>query len=225
MTNHYLVPNNLTDLKKMFCAIQQRRVGTPKIYCKEDEVLFKQREVIDREVIDREVIDQEMTERFTVSFFDGVKRISCQMYWEDLAKAVNFKENKLKFERKPEVQLKYDTFLEKMRRENKSIYQHVLKNEMKIDSAMSIGEENKFTICQNKYPYDFGTHRHFLLWIHPDCDEVTNGEIFDEKRCYKKIALLAKTHRDILGDKFIIFRNATINKSVHTIEHFHVVCY
>ena len=47
--------------------------------------------------------------------------------------------------------------------EGKSIYNHILLNEMKIDKPELVGRPREFTICQNKYPYDFGTHRHFPL--------------------------------------------------------------
>jgi hypothetical protein len=209
MTNHYLVPSNLRDLKKMFRAIQQR--STNQYTKKAHSSRFVNRGNHERV--------------FKVSFFDGTNRISCNMYWTDLEKAVDFLENKLKFERKQSIQNEYDSFLENMKLEKVSIYEHILYNEMKIDEKDSIGEENKYTICRNKYPYDFGNHTHFLLWIHPNCDSETKEALFDNKKCYEKISNIASTHREILGDKFIIFRNCPSNKSVQTIEHFHVICY
>ena len=214
MTNHYIVPTNLTELRKMFRAIQQRVEEKPVTYNIKQKLIIRHSGGLGTS-----------EEKFTVSFFDGVKRISCQMYWDDLAKAIDFNDNKLKFERKSSVQQIYDTFLEKMKKEGKSTYEHILYNEMKIDGKDSIGEENKFTICKNKYPYDFGNHTHFLLWIHPDCDEITKSQIFNKDTCYEKVKSIAKSHKDLLGDRFIIFRNASINKSVHTIEHFHVIVY
>lgn len=162
---------------------------------------------------------------FKVSFFDGIKRMSCQMRWTDLEKVVDFLNNKLKFERKEDVQSRYDIFLEKMKSEGKSIYNHIIDNEMKINSLDSFGVINEYTICQNKYPYDFGIHQHFLLWIHPKCGKKTRETIFNKEKCYEFVKQISVTNKNVLGNRFIIFRNAPINKSVHTIEHFHVICY
>lgn len=199
MTNYQEVPKNLDNLKKMFRNIQTKETNRVK-----------------------KLIPFENA-NFNVSFFDGVKRISCRMSWRDLSNAVEFYDNKLKFERKPFVQQQYDAFLKQLKDKNLSIYDHILKNEIKFDGVTSVGVKGQFTICRNKYPYDFGNHSHFLLWIHPECDESIRDELFNENKCKKKIGEIAKEYPSILGDKFIIFRNAKANKSVLTIEHFHIV--
>ena len=215
MTNHYLVPKNLVSLKKMFRSIQAHTQEEMKFIDKLNETK--------REIKIKEVTNQ----LFTVSFFDGIGRISCKMCWYDLSNAIDFLDNKLKFERTPEIQEKYDSFLANMMEEGKSIYDHILKNEMSLDTPESVGEKGKFTICRNKFPYDFGNHQHFLLWIHPDCDSDTRYTIFNKKSCYMLVKCFAKTYKSFLEieDKFIIFRNAPINKSVNTIEHFHLISY
>ena len=206
MTNLHEFPQQLLKLRNMFKVIEQRNC----------ELYGKQKNIDEQQC-------RALANSFKVSFFDGSNRISCQMTWDDLAQAVDFKENKLKFERKPIIQKRYDKFLKTMADEGKSIYNHILLNEMKIDETKSVGRPGEFTICQNKYPYDFGTHRHFLLWIHPDCVESQRRKLFNETECNKIISDISKEYPKLLGEKFIIFRNATANKSVLTIEHFHLV--
>ena len=48
-----------------------------------------------------------------------------------------------------------------MKSEGKSIYNHIIENEMKINSIDSFGEINQYTICRNKFPYDFVVGKHF----------------------------------------------------------------
>ena len=210
MTNLCLESPKLAYLRKMFHKIQTRCQGK----FVEKSSHSKRYETISC-----------VESTFTVSFFDGSKRMTCQMLWEDLDKAVDFLDNKLKFERKEHVQSRYDTFLEKMKNEGRSIYDHIIDNEMKINSVDSFGESKQYTVCRNKFPYDFGNHRHFLLWIHPDCNQKTREVIFDKDKCYEFVKQVSAKNKNVLGSRFIIFRNAPINKSVQTIEHFHVICY
>ena len=210
MTNLCLDTPSLEYLRKMFRTIQQRnktQYGDTNAHSKRLEII------------------KSLGTPFTVSFFDGSKKVTCQMLWSDLSKAVDFLDNKLKFERKNSVQITYDKFLEKMKREGKSIYNHIIDNEMKINSIDSFGEVDKYTICRNKFPYDFGSHKHFLLWVHPECDEETREIIFNKTKCHEFVRQISEKNKNILGERFIIFRNAPINKSVQTIEHFHVICY
>ena len=210
MTNLWQESPKLAYLRKMFHNIQKRcqgKFGETSAHSKRYE----------------NIICVEST--FTVSFFDGSKRLKCQMLWSDLDKAVDFLDNKLKFERKVEVQSRYDIFLDKMKKEGKSVYNHIINNEMKINLVDSFGEPNEYTICRNKFPYDFGTHQHYLLWVHPNCNQKTREIIFDKDKCYDFVKNVSSKNKNLLGDRFIIFRNAPINKSVQTIEHFHVICY
>ena len=212
MTNLSVDTPKLAYLRKMFRTIQRRNqtqygdTTTP--------THSKRRDIM-----------KCMESTFTVSFFDGSKRMTCRMLWSDLDKAVDFLDNKLKFERKEEVQSRYDTFLGKMKSESKSIYNHIIDNEMKINTVDSFGEAKQFTICRNKFPYDFGSHQHFLLWVHPECNQKTREIIFDKETCYEFVKQVSAKNKNLLGNRFIIFRNASINKSVQTIEHFHVICF
>ena len=213
MTNLCLDTPALEYLRKMFRTIQQRnktQFGDTVAHSHRYHQIIKY---------------QQTSTPFTVSFFDGTKRVSCQMLWSDLSKAVDFYDNKLKFERKDEVQTRYDTFLARMKSDGKSIYNHIIDNEMRINLVDSFGEINQYTICRNKFPYDFGSHKHFLLWVHPECDEKTRKIIFDKEKCYEFVSQISAKNKSVLGERFIIFRNAPVNKSVQTIEHFHVICY
>mgnify|MGYP001270520011 CR=1 FL=1 len=162
--------------------------------------------------------------KFNVSFFDGLSRKTMIFEWNDLKNSVDFLENQLKFERKSNIQKKYDSFIRKIKESGNSIYEHILTNEMNLDNDQSIGEMNKFVLTKNKFPYDFGNHQHYVLWIHPNCDNQTKTRLFDREKCEKEISKIIKLKPD-LSDQFIIFRNAPKNKSIATIEHFHVIFY
>jgi hypothetical protein len=163
--------------------------------------------------------------KFMISFFDGKHNRKMLVGWEELKKSVDFLENNLKFQRKPKIQEKYDLFMQDMKDNSIDMTHHILKNEMLIDNLNSVGVDNKFILRRNKYPYDFGTHKHFVLWIHPNCDTSLKSKIFKKEGCERIIKDLTSKYPDIINDQFIIFRNASKNKSVETIEHFHVVFY
>ena len=162
--------------------------------------------------------------KFNVSFFDGISRKTMKCDWNDLKNCVDFLENQLKFERKPHIQKKYDSFISKMKESGKNICDHILTNEMSLDDDQNIGEENKYVLSKNKFPYDFGNHNHYVLWIHPNCDNQMKVKLFDKEKCEKEIFKMIELKPD-LSDRFIIFRNAVKNKSIATIEHFHVIFY
>ena len=171
---------------------------------------------------------EEKTEtKFPVSHIKDNKTIYTKISWNELETQINFLENVLKFERSAIVQSDYDIFLEKMKKSGCSIFSHILENEMKIDNVNSIGVQGKYTLTKNRYPYDFCNHKHFVLWIHPDCDKEFQSTIFSKDKCYEFIKKLSIENEELFGEpeRFIIFRNAPINKSVHTIEHFHVLSY
>mgnify|MGYP001428048014 CR=1 FL=1 len=173
------------------------------------------------------VITVDVLPRFTVSYFDGSKRHSCKMSWDDLENTIDFLDNMLKFERTPLIQSKYDNFLCQLKSSKIDVADHILKNEIVIDNINSIGIEGKYVLSKNRYPYDFGDHHHYLLWIHPDCDNDTKLNIFDKSKCHKIIFDLVHNYSSIstINKKFMIFRNNPKNKSVQAIEHFHVIFY
>jgi hypothetical protein len=162
--------------------------------------------------------------KFNVSFFDGISRNYMKFEWNDLKRSVDFLENQLKFERKPNIQKKYDSFISKMKDSGKNLCEHILTDEMNLDREHSFGELNRYVLSKNKFPYDFGNHHHYVLWIHPNCDYHTKSILFDKEKCEKKIFNIIKLNSH-LSDQFIIFRNASKNKSIATIEHFHVIFY
>ena len=159
--------------------------------------------------------------KFNISFFDGIRKKTLNVGWDELKGSVDFMENKLKFDRKLHIQKKYDTFM----RERTDMSEHILKCEMAIDNTHSVGVSGKFVLSKNRFPYDFGTHRHYVLWIHPECDPSIKSRFFTKHGCESEILKLSRKYSDILGDRFIVFRNAAINKSIKNIEHFHVIFY
>jgi len=163
--------------------------------------------------------------KFTISFFDGTQTIKILVGWDEFKMSINFLENGLKFNRTPKIQRQYDAFMHHMKENDKDMAHYILNHEMVIDNCESIGIENKYILRKNKFPYDFGNHRHYLLWIHPKCDKSLKAEIFKKTGCENIIRKLSEGLPTISSDNFIIFRNASKNKSVESIEHFHVIFY
>lgn len=168
-----------------------------------------------------------MPHQFNIAFFDGSERKTMTVSWNELRDSVDFLENQLKFERKEHIQNKYDNFMETFKKEGRDMFDHILNYEMSLDipGRFAIGKAKKFILSKNRFPYDFGSHKHYVLWIHPDCDNKLKTKFFTKKGCEDEINKMVTLYPEILSDKFIVFRNAAKNKSVATIEHFHVVFY
>jgi hypothetical protein len=168
-----------------------------------------------------------MPHQFNISFFDGIERKTMPVGWNELKDSVDFLENQLKFERKPKIQEKYDIFMDNMKKEGKDMYGHIMNCEMNLDipDRFAIGKANQFILSKNRFPYDFGNHKHYVLWIHPDCDKKLKSKFFTKDGCENEINKMIKLNPDTLSNRFIVFRNAAKNKSVGSIEHFHVVFY
>lgn len=168
-----------------------------------------------------------MPHQFNIAFFDGLERKKMTVSWDELRDSVDFLENQLKFERKEHIQIKYDNFMEIMKKEGKDMYDHIMNFEMNLDipDRFAIGEANKFILSKNRFPYDFGNHKHYVLWIHPECEYNLKAKFFTKRGCEDEINKMVKLNPNSLSDRFIVFRNAAKNKSICSIEHFHVVFY
>jgi hypothetical protein len=140
--------------------------------------------------------------------------------WDEIKRTINFLDNMYKFERKKAVQLKYNRVLQNI---NTSVYQHIIDTELHIDNINSFGKQNKYTLVKNRYPYNFGTNLHYVLWIHPNCDKSTKSKIFNKDYIDLLLHELLE-NTDLLGNKdYIVFRNAHINQSINMIDHFHII--
>ena len=166
-----------------------------------------------------------MPHQFRIAFFDGKERKQMVVGWNELRDSVDFLENQLKFERKAYIQSKYDNFMENMKKQGKEMHDHIMNYEMNLEipGRFAIGKENQFILSKNRFPYDFGNHKHYVLWIHPDCEQSLKSKFFTKKGCEDEISKMVKLNPDSLSDKFIVFRNASKNKSIGSIEHFHVI--
>lgn len=145
--------------------------------------------------------------------------------WNELKKTINFTDNTINFGRTPLVQAKYDAFLEKMKREEIEVKDHILENEMRINGTSQFGRETQFTLTKNKFPYSFGGHEHWVFWIHPDCPSDVKSKCFTKRGLRSTICELIRENNLPLSDDMILFRNCLANKSVPAIEHFHVFFY
>ena len=103
--------------------------------------------------------------------------------WNELRDSIDFLENQLKFERKDHIQNKYDNFMENMKKEGKQMHDHIMNYEMNLDipGRFAIGEPKQFILSKNRFPYDFGNHKHFVLWIHPECEQSLKSKFLQKK--------------------------------------------
>lgn len=127
-------------------------------------------------------------------------------YWNKLKISINCENNMYKFARSEEVTKKYDSF-----RENVSdIFEHLnhtLFNNGKI-----------LVFRKNDFPYKFdGNISHYLIWINPIQKKIPNKSYLIKFLSTE----LMKLDLDIVD--YILFKNNIINKSVDTIEHYHVL--
>ena len=163
---------------------------------------------------------------FTI-LVDGVTK-SGSLSWKDLQEQTDFRDNIFHFTRTAECQGQYDSYLKETADLGAAaLHNRIVKTNLDIDNSESFGESGIYTFRKNTFPYDFGKNAHFLLWIHPDCHEKTKKQFFDKEYINETVTSLIVRHRSALGNLYgkerLIFRNASINKSVRSIEHFHVI--
>ena len=146
--------------------------------------------------------------------------------WTTLKEQSDFLNNQATFMRRDDIDYKYKAFLDG--KSETEIYKHIIHNELTIDNISSFGLPGKYTLRKNSYPYNFGAHLHYVFWINPLAGESTKTSVFDKYKLNQIInRLLSNSNteysRKLEGRERVIFRNAQQNKSVSTIEHFHVI--
>ena len=126
--------------------------------------------------------------------------------WNHLKKSINPDNNLYKFQRKDEIEQNYKRFRMKIT----NIFEY-LNNELFQDGK-------KLVFKKNDFPYDFDDNIiHYLVWINPSIKHLPNKtqlKTFIEKE-------FQNLDRNICD--YICFKNNIINKSVETIEHYHVL--
>lgn len=146
--------------------------------------------------------------------------------WTQLNAQTDFLNNQAKFSRRDDIDSNYKVFLDG--KSKLDIYNHIIHYELKVDNISSFGIPGKYTLRKNSYPYNFGSHLHYVFWINPLAGESTKACVFDKYKLNLLIdRLLSNSNteysRELEGRDRVIFRNAPQNKSVSTIEHFHVI--
>lgn len=167
---------------------------------------------------------------FTIKVSNDTNDTIHNVSWTSILNSIDYLNNTFKFTRTIHVQEKYDIYLSTVNKEESSIFDRMMNTEIIIDGINSFGIYNEFVFRKNRFPYDFGKHEHWVLWLHPCCSEKTKSIIFDQKKSATLIKEIVKSflNREMIFDRendkpFIMFRNAPFNKSIPCIEHFHVI--
>lgn len=167
---------------------------------------------------------------FTIKVSNGISDTFRKVSWNSLLNSIDYLNNTIKFSRKEQIQEKYDRYMSKAKKEEISLFDRMMNTEIIIDGVNSFGIENEFVFRKNRFPYDFGTHEHWVLWLHPNCSEKTKMMIFDQDESASLIEYIVRIFldRELIYDEennkpFIMFRNAPVNKSIPCIEHFHII--
>lgn len=148
--------------------------------------------------------------------------------WNDLQQQMNFLNNIFGFTRTIPIQEKYDEYLKStVDLDSNALHKNIMAKNLTINNKSSFGIEEQFVFRKNNYPYDFGKNKHYLLWIHPKCSDDIKEKIFTQNGLNDIIDDLLLKHDALLNHlqrkERLFFRNAPINKSVLSIEHFHVL--
>lgn len=126
-------------------------------------------------------------------------------YWTFLKESINSEDNLVKFSRSEETTLKYEKF-----RKNISNINDYLNSKIFSNGDLLVFKKNDF-------PYKFdGKILHYLIWINPIIKKINKKKIISFLS--KKIVELDESVLD-----YILFRNNIVNKSVESIEHYHVL--
>lgn len=127
-------------------------------------------------------------------------------YWSFIKSKINGDDNMFKFSRTKEVEERYVRF----RQNVTNIYQHLMESLFQNDEEIVFKE--------NDFPYKFDCKiLHFIIWINPNNKKnITKNKL--ERYLRKNLNKL-----DVSFTDYILFKNNPINKSVETIEHYHVL--
>ena len=126
-------------------------------------------------------------------------------YWNILKESIKGEDNLVKFSRSEETTLKY----EKFRQDIPNIYDYLYSH------LFSKGEILVFK--KNDFPYKFDSNiLHYIIWINPSIKKINKKKIINFLT--KKLSELDQSILD-----YILFKNNIVNKSVESIEHYHVL--
>ena len=130
-------------------------------------------------------------------------------YWSFLKKQINCDDNMYTFGRTQEVQKKYIEFKSTI----PNVYNHLVETLFRKNEMM-VFKENDFPY---KFNCDKDSIKHYLLWINPKNKrkiKIKNIQSFVSKK-------ILEFDFNIID--YIIFRNNIVNKSVETIDHYHLL--
>ena len=126
-------------------------------------------------------------------------------YWKNLKNVINPIDNMYSFTRDENVLKKY--FAHKANIPN--INDYLMK--------LLFSNNDRIVIKENDYPYKLPINiKHYLIWIYPN-KNYTHIEV---ENFLKKFI---ENNKDLNIDDYILFRNNIVNKSIETIEHYHVL--
>ena len=108
--------------------------------------------------------------------------------------------NRINYVRKPHIEEKYQNHLLKLKKENISIDDYIMKTVLK---------DNFFVITKNPFPYDIDYIEHYLIWV--------NTSI---RYSYESVYNYIKNY--FYDKEFYYFENDEKNKSILGVKHFHI---
>ena len=129
-------------------------------------------------------------------------------YWNFVKSQIKTDDNLFAFGRTTEVQNRYDRFKSNI----SNIFEYL------IESLFPNNEE--MTFRENDFPYNFDTNEkilHYLIWINPKKQDKI------DKQKITHFLNVNKSKLEINIKDYIMFENNPINKSVKTIEHYHIL--
>ena len=130
-------------------------------------------------------------------------------YWAFLKQEINCRDNMFTFGRTKEVQDRYIKFKSNI----SNIYSYLIKT-LFINNQEIVFKDNDFPY---KFDCEKDSIKHYLLWINPKNKRKINARRINR--------IISKKILDLEFDivDYIVFKNNTVNKSVETIDHYHVL--
>jgi hypothetical protein len=126
-------------------------------------------------------------------------------YWHKLKYVINPVDNMYTFTRDKSVLEKYLTHKESI----VNLYDYLMK--------LLFKNGEKIVIKENDYPYKLPNKiKHFLIWIHPN-KNYTHSTVENFLKNF------IEENKDLNIKDYILFRNNIVNKSIETIEHYHIL--
>lgn len=127
-------------------------------------------------------------------------------YWSFIKSKINGDDNMFKFSRTKDVEERYSRF----RSNVTNVFQHLMESLFQNDEEIVFKE--------NDFPYKFDCKiLHYIIWINPNNKKKITKNGINKYLCKKLLEL------DTSFTDYILFKNNPINKSVETIDHYHVL--